>query len=79
MAKPVITTDVPGCRETVIDGENGYLVSAHNPQALAVAMERFVEKPSLIETMGLASRRIAEERFDQPVINRKFLAVLSVK
>ncbi|MEI6102805.1 MAG: glycosyltransferase family 4 protein [Methanothrix sp.] len=64
MARPVITTDAPGCRETVIDGENGFLVPVRNPEALADAMERFILQPELIERMGRASRRIAEERFD---------------
>ena len=78
MAKPVITTNVPGCRDTVIDGENGFIVPAHDPAALATAMVRFIEKPSLIETMGCASRRMAEARFDVRVINRCMLAALSV-
>lgn len=64
MARPVITTDAPGCRENVIDGENGFLVPVRNPDALAVAMERFILQPELIERMGRASRIIAEERFD---------------
>jgi glycosyltransferase involved in cell wall biosynthesis len=64
MARPVITTDAPGCRDTVIDGKNGFLVPVRNPGALADAMERFILQPELIERMGRASRRIAEERFD---------------
>jgi len=79
MAKPIITTDVPGCRETVVNGENGILVPAHDPEALAMAMERFIEAPLLIETMGAASRRMAESRFDQRVINRQLLVALAVK
>jgi len=64
MARPVITTDAPGCRETVIDGVNGFLVPPRNPEALATAMFRFLENPELIVTMGEASRKLAEERFD---------------
>lgn len=64
MARPVITTDVPGCRETVRDGVNGFLIPARDSQALAAAMMRFVEKPDLIVTMGQASRAMAEEKFD---------------
>lgn len=73
MARPVITTDAPGCRETVIDGENGFLVPVRNAEALAIAMEQFILNPSLIEKMGKASRRIAEERFDVHKINRVIL------
>jgi len=73
MARPVITTDAPGCRETVVDGENGFLVPMRDAEALAAAMERFILNPSLIETMGKASRIIAEERFDVKKINRVIL------
>lgn len=73
MARPVITTDAPGCRETVIDGENGFLVPVRDAEALATAMERFILNPSLIEKMGKASRRIAEERFDVQKINQVIL------
>ena len=64
MGRPVITTDMPGCRDTVIDGHNGFLVSPRDVEALVAAMLRFVHEPALIETMGKASRSIAEERFD---------------
>jgi glycosyltransferase involved in cell wall biosynthesis len=64
MARPVITTDVPGCRDTVVNGVNGYLVPAMDSKSLAEAMERFIADPSLVQTMGQESRRIAVERFD---------------
>ena len=64
MARPVITTDVPGCRETVVPGRNGFLVPARDPVALADAMLRLIEEPDLLAPMGLEGRRLAEERFD---------------
>jgi glycosyltransferase involved in cell wall biosynthesis len=64
MGRPVITTDAPGCRETVIHGGNGFLVPPRDTQVLAQAMLRFVEEPQWIEPMGRESRRLAEERFD---------------
>jgi len=73
MARPVITTDAPGCRETVIDGKNGFLVPVRNAEALASAMEQFILQPNLIEKMGQASRRIAEERFDVHKVNQVIL------
>ena len=73
MARPIITTDAPGCRETVIAGENGFLVNVRDISGLAAAMEKFILQPELIEGMGLASRRIAEERFDVQKINQKIL------
>jgi len=73
MARPVITTDVPGCRETVIPGVNGFLVPPRDVGALVSAMERFILEPELIEGMGRESRRIAEERFDVHKINQVLL------
>lgn len=76
MGRPVITTDAPGCRETVDEGVNGFLVPVRCPAALAQAMQRFIAQPSLIATMGAASRRMAEERFDVRRLNRQMLAAL---
>lgn len=71
MGRPVITTDVPGCRETVIEGVNGFLVPPRDPQTLAYAMEKFILNPELIEKMGKESRKLAEEKFDA-VRNARF-------
>jgi glycosyltransferase involved in cell wall biosynthesis len=76
MGRPVITSDVPGCRETVSDGLNGYLVPARDVGALVDAMLRFLDDPGLISSMGRASRRIAEARFDVQKINKTLAAWL---
>lgn len=76
MGRPVITTDAPGCRETVVEGENGFLVPVRDPEALAKAMLRFIENPQLVETMGRASRALAERRFDVNKVNAKMLGWL---
>jgi glycosyltransferase involved in cell wall biosynthesis len=76
MARPVITTDAPGCRETVIDGVNGFLVPPRDVDALVAAMERFILQPELIITMGQASRKLAEERFDVQKINAIILQAM---
>lgn len=73
MARPVITTDAVGCRETVVEGENGFLVPVRNAGALEAAMRRFIENPELIESMGQVSRRMAEERFDARRVNKVIL------
>lgn len=78
MGRPVITTDVPGCRETIEDGVNGFMVAPRDVDALVVAMERFILDPSLIARMGLESRRMAERRFDVKDINRKLMSILGV-
>lgn len=66
--RAVITTDMPGCRETVIPGENGYLVPPRDADALAVAMERFIADPALAVRMGARSRALAEAVFDSDVV-----------
>ncbi len=78
MGRPVITTDAPGCRETVVDGENGFLVPVRDVDALAERMIRFIEQPGLIETMGRRSRQLAEERFDVRRINARILDILGI-
>jgi glycosyltransferase involved in cell wall biosynthesis len=77
--RAIVTTDVPGCRQTVEDGCNGVLVPPRDPTALAAAMERFVLDPHLAVGMGAASRRLAEERFDVHRVNRAMLPWLGVE
>ncbi|OSZ44472.1 glycosyltransferase family 1 protein [Alcaligenes faecalis] len=74
MGRPIITTDAPGCRETVIEGVNGYRVPVRDIQALKHAMLLFIENPGMIEPMGEASRRLAEERFDVNMVNARLSA-----
>jgi len=78
MGRPVITTDSVGCRDTVEDRVNGFLVPPRDVAALAEAMERFVMEPELIVRMGLESRRMAEERFDMRSANRRIMEVMGV-
>lgn len=69
MGRPVITTDVPGCRETVRTGHNGILVPARDPIELANSMMHFVEHPADIARMGAASREIAVNKYDVHKVN----------
>lgn len=69
MGRAIITTDAPGCRETVIDGENGFLVPVKSVDALVTAMERFIIEPDLAVRMGERSRQIAEEKYDVHKVN----------
>jgi glycosyltransferase involved in cell wall biosynthesis len=74
--RPIITTDLPGCRETVIDGKNGFLVPDRQPSVLADKMCIFIEQPCLIAEMGRKSRLIAEERFNSDEVNGRLIALL---
>lgn len=67
--RAVVTTDLPGCRETVVDGENGDLVPARDPQALAAALERYLVEPDRARRFGAASRALAESKFDVHRVN----------
>ncbi len=78
MGRAVITTDAPGCRETVVHGLNGFLVPVRDAVALADAMMRFIKQPELIETMGKASRALAVERFDVHKVNAVMLAAMGI-
>lgn len=73
IARAVITTDAPGCRETVEEGRNGFLIPVRDVAALVDAMEHFLRDPAAVVLMGRESRRIAEERFDVHRINRQML------
>lgn len=69
IGRAVITTDVPGCRETVVDGVNGFLVPPWDVEALANKMVYFIQNQEEIKRMGDESHRIAVERFDIHKIN----------
>jgi glycosyltransferase involved in cell wall biosynthesis len=73
MARAVIATDVPGCRQTVEVGRNGFLVPARDVQALAEAMMRFIEKPQLATTMGQESLVIARQNFDEKDLAKQLI------
>ncbi|WP_435950474.1 glycosyltransferase family 4 protein [Psychrobacter sp. DM8] len=70
MGRPIITTDAPGCRETVVEGSNGYLVPVKSVGELAEAMEKLIVNPDLITTMGQASRKLTEDKFEVHKVNQ---------
>ena len=78
MGRPIVTTDAPGCRETVIEGRNGYIVPIKDSKFLSEVMERFLIDPSLIPAMGDQSRRFAEERFDVRKVNSEILSHMGI-
>ena len=73
MGRPIITTDAPGCRETVIEERNGFLVPVKDVLALVEAMEKMIISPGLIERMGRESRKIATEKYDVNKVNQVIL------
>jgi glycosyltransferase involved in cell wall biosynthesis len=76
--RAIITTDSPGCRDTVQNGVNGYLVPVRNVNALANAMLHFVHNPYLFKSMGNKSRVLAEENFDVYKINKRLIKIMGI-
>lgn len=74
-ARPIVTTDVPGCRDVVTDGVNGLLVPPNDPEKLASAIERLASDPVLRAHMGAAGRQRVMENFTDQQVNQKTLAV----
>jgi glycosyltransferase involved in cell wall biosynthesis len=70
MGRPVVTTDVPGCRQTVLPGLTGYLAAPRDARSLANAMQHFLAEPGLIARMGARARQLAEQRFDARAVAR---------
>lgn len=78
IGRAVITTDVPGCRDCVVDKRNGFLVRPQSATDLADKMLKFVDSPSLVLSMGLESYEIAKERFDVDKVNSRLLDIMKV-
>ncbi len=76
--RPVIASDIAGCREAVDERVNGVLVTPREASALAEAMMSFLKRPDLIPAMARASRTKAERRFDVMAVNAKLLEVLGL-
>jgi glycosyltransferase involved in cell wall biosynthesis len=73
--RPLVATDIPGCREAVVHGETGFLVPPRDPAALAAAIARLIGDPALRAAFGKAARRRAEQEFAEPIICAQTLRV----
>lgn len=78
IGRPVITTDVPGCRETVKNGLNGFIVEKWNPKALAEKMIFLIDNPTELQKMGLESYKMAQQNFDANRVNQRLLKILGL-
>jgi len=76
--RPIVTTDTYGCRDTVEEGVNGYLVPTREWEPLEQAMERFLAGRSSIAEMGAASLERVRRLFDVEKVNRQMIAALGV-
>ncbi|PMM56245.1 glycosyltransferase family 4 protein [Vibrio lentus] len=78
MGRPILTTDVPGCRETVVNGENGWLVEKANVEQLAERMIWFIENQEQWSVMGEKSHTMANEKFDVHKVNAEILKIMGL-
>jgi glycosyltransferase involved in cell wall biosynthesis len=74
MSKPVVASDVSGCRQAVIDGYNGYLVPVKDSGAIAENVERLLKDPQLAKRLGANGRALAEERFNVALVIERLRA-----
>lgn len=76
--RPILTTDVPGCRETVVNGENGWLIDKANVEQLAERMNWFIENQQEWQRMADASRTMVEDKFDVHKVNTELLKIMEL-
>ncbi|ATX76624.1 glycosyltransferase, GT4 family [Reinekea forsetii] len=73
--RAIITTDTPGCRETVSENLNGYLVCRESPSEIVLNLKKFLSDSSLIQKFGDYSRYLAESKFDVRWVVHKHLEI----
>ncbi len=77
IGRAIITTNVPGCREVVKDGENGFLVPEKDAKELSIAIQKLINNPKLLTSMGKKSRLMAEQEFSINQVVNKTLHIYS--
>ncbi|MCC3670627.1 glycosyltransferase family 4 protein [Terrisporobacter mayombei] len=78
MGRPIITTNSPGCKECVVEGENGFLVDPKAVDQLTEKMIWMMDNKEIVNEMGLNSRKLCESKFDINKINKKMIEKLGV-
>lgn len=77
-ARAIITTFTPGCKETVVDGKNGFFVPTHDPKAVAEKITYFIEHPDEIERMGQQSLVLCQNKYEISIINKRMLEIMQL-
>lgn len=78
VGRPIITSDAPGCRETVKEGENGFLVPVGDSRGIAAAMKKLIQRRDLAATMGRRSHQMAAEKYDVNLVNQRLAQDMSL-
>lgn len=76
--RAILTTDVPGCRETVVQGLNGWIIEKGNAKELAEKFEWFIHHPQQNLEMGKASLKLCQDKYDVNAVNKNMIAILNV-
>lgn len=79
MARPIITTRTPGCKETITNGKNGYFVETRDVKDLVNKMELMIEKQDKLQEMGEESYKLCLEKFTIDIINKRMMDIMGVK
>ena len=77
-ARAIITTNTPGCKETVMEGENGFFTATHNPEELAEKMNYFIEYPEKVSVFGQKSFDICKNKYEVSITNRRMLEIMNL-
>lgn len=78
MRRAIITTDTPGCRETVIDGRTGFLVPPRDIDALADKMLWFIEHLERLDEMSECSLQLCREKYEVGLINQRMMEIMNI-
>ena len=78
MGRSIITTNAPGCRETVTDGVNGYLVAVKDIQGIVDRMKHLISNPNTSQEMGTESFKIATKKYDVKIVNQAILQTMGL-
>lgn len=76
--RAILTTNAPGCKETVVEGVNGYMVPVKDVDALCEKMEYLINNPNIVSEMGAEGRKLAENKFDVKIVNNKICQTMKI-
>lgn len=76
--RAIITTNAPGCRETIVDGESGFLIPPRDTDALVVAMDALIRSPDLLIRMADAAYERAVAKYDVNAVNREMIRLMGL-
>ena len=74
--KPIITTNVPGCKQTVKKNYNGYLVEYNNVLSIYKAVEKFINNKGLIKNLAIIQEKRVIKYFDTKIINKQIIKII---